>query len=257
MNGVTPTVCIDGGHGGHDSGAMGPTGLREADAVLSVALMMGAILQPQCHVIYTRQTDVFLSLTERAQIANRQGADVFVAIHANAGPKGQGTGFEVWTYPGQTASDWLATDLFDAYAAEFPTLVKRMDLSDGDIDKESKFTVLQKTNMAAALFELEFIHTIDGEAWLMDPNNRQRAAEALARGVAKYLKLGTSLVTPPAAVPVDEILLPYQAAWVTPRGGERKLVEIEIMGKIDRIGTRFAEELHEVRTEVEALFKKL
>lgn len=239
---MTPTVCIDAGHGGHDPGAVGPTGFQEKDAALNVALVMGSLLQDKCHVIYTRQTDVFLSLTERAQIANRQGADVFVSIHCNSGPRGQGKGFEVWTYPGQTASDWLATDLFTAYAAEFPDLTKRMDTSDGDIDKESKFTVLQKTNMAAALFELEFIHTPVGEDWLMDAGNRAMAARALAHGVAKYLKLDTAMVTPPVALPV---------------GGERKLLEIEILGKLERLRNRFAGELHEVRTEVEALFKKL
>lgn len=238
---MTPTVCIDAGHGGHDPGAVGPTGFQEKDAALNVALVMGSLLQDKCHVIYTRQTDVFLSLTERAQIANRQGADVFVSIHCNAGPKGQGTGFEVWTYPGQTASDWLATDLFDAYAAEFPILVKRMDLSDGDIDKESKFTVLQKTNMAAALFELEFIHTIGGEAWLRDAANRSRAAHALARGVEKYLKLDTKAVTPPVALPV---------------GGERKLLEIEAMGSFNRWKCDLDARCDAFRTELETIFRK-
>lgn len=238
---MTPTICIDAGHGGHDSGAVGPSGLQEKSVVLSVALLMGAALAGKCHVIYTRQTDVFLSLTERAQIANRQGADVFVSVHANSGPPNQGKGFEVWTFPGQTASDWLATDLFNAYADEFPSLVKRMDTSDGDIDKESKFTVLQKTNMAAALFELEFIHTAAGEEWLADAANRTRAAMALARGVEKYLKLGTQAVTPPVAVAAS---------------GKPTLLEVEALAILDRCETKAFSVFKNARTELEAIFRK-
>lgn len=247
---LTPTVCIDAGHGGHDPGAVGPTGLQEKDAALNVALLMGAILQPLCHVIYTRQTDVFISLTERAQIANRQGADAFLSIHCNSGPHNQGTGFEVWTYPGQTASDWLATDVFTTYGQEFPNLTKRMDLSDGDIDKESKFTVLQKTNMAAALFELEFIHTEAGEAWLKDPENRKRAAAALAAGVIKYLKLGTPAGTPPVGVSQIRMENPL------PVGGERKLLEIETMAGFNRWKSDIDARFDAFRTELESIFRK-
>ena len=240
---MTPTVCIDAGHGGHDPGAMGPGGLRESEMALNVALVMGSLLAGKCHVIYTRQTNVFLTLTERAMIANRQNADAFVSIHCNSGPPGQGKGFEVWTYPGQTASDWLATDLFNAYAAEFPTLTKRMDTSDGDIDKESPFTVLQKTNMAAALFELEFIHTEAGEAWLEDVMNRKRAAEALARGVVKYLKLDSQAVTPPVAVPVP-VADPHNA------------LELAAVASLDRFHNKVAEAETVFRTELEAIFRK-
>lgn len=245
---MTPKVCIDAGHGGHDSGAVGPRGLREKDVTLNVALMMGAALAGKCHVIYTRQTDVFLTLTERAQIANRGKADVFISIHCNAGPKGLGTGFEVWTSKGQTASDWLATDLFVVYAEDFPGLAKRMDMSDGDVDKESPFTVLVKTNMAAALFELEFIHTEAGEAWLEDPKNRARAAGALARGVEKYLKLGTKAVTPPEPVVID----PPRVQGL----GDLKLLEIEALAKIDRLRERADAVWLDAKTELEALFRK-
>jgi N-acetylmuramoyl-L-alanine amidase len=215
-------VCFDGAHGGADPGAVGPLGLKESAVALNVVRIAGTLLMGRCRVIYTRNEDRFLSLTERANFANREGADIFVSVHCNAGPPGQGKGFEVWTSPGQTASDWLATDLFDEYGAEFPDKPKRMDMSDGDVDKESKFTVLMKTRMAAALFELEFIHTEEGEAWLADPENQRRAGEALARGITKYLKLDTKAVTPPPAavavvVPgevVAERVELLEAAWM-------------------------------------------
>jgi N-acetylmuramoyl-L-alanine amidase len=247
---MTPTVCIDAGHGGHDSGAVGPTGLREKDVALKVALMVGAILQDWCRVIYTRHNDSFVALDARANFANRQGADIFVSIHCNSGPPGQGSGFETWTSPGQTASDWLATDIFNAYGEEFPTLGRRMDLTDGDPDKEASFAVLRLTKMAAVLHELEFIHTERGEAWLANPENQRRAAESISRGIRKYLKLGTQAVTPPApvAMPVGET--------PTLLGGERKLLEIEALAAFDRLKQSQAKAEQTFRTELEAIFRK-
>jgi N-acetylmuramoyl-L-alanine amidase len=242
---LTPTACIDAGHGGHDPGAVGPNGLQESMVALKVAQRVGKILAGKCHVIYTRQTDVFIPLAERAAMANRQNADVFVSIHCNSGPPNEGKGFEVWTFPGQTASDWLATDLFNCYAAEFPTLIKRMDVSDGDVDKESKFTVLHRTNMAAALFELEFIHTNGGEAWLGNPENQERAAQAIANGIIKYLKLDTKAVTPPEPEPVPDV--PIRT---------RTPVEIEAFAAFDRLKDHTALGLQTFRTELEAIFHK-
>jgi N-acetylmuramoyl-L-alanine amidase len=194
-------ICIDAGHGGKDSGAVGPKGEREKDVALSVALLLGAQLTDVADVIYTRKTDVFLELSERAAIANCAGADFFLSIHCNSGPPGQGKGFEVFTSPGQTASDPFAIDLFRSYAAVFPGLVKRMDLSDGDEDKEAKFTVLTATKMAAALFELEFIHTVAGAAFLTDRGTQVNMARALANGVKAHLgmRLIAESVTPISA----------------------------------------------------------
>lgn len=182
-----PLICIDAGHGGKDPGALGPKGEREKDVVLSVALLLGAQITDVADVIYTRKTDVFIELSERAAIANRAGADFFLSLHCNSGPPGQGTGFEVFTSPGQTASDPFAIELFTSWATAFPDRAKRMDLSDGDVDKEAKFTVLTATKMAAALFEMDFIHTQGGADWLTNKANQAKMANALGLGIRNHI----------------------------------------------------------------------
>lgn len=179
-------ICIDGGHGGTDSGAVGPNGFKESTATLAVAMLLGALLAPDFDVFYTRRTDDFVSLERRAIIANDGQADAFLSIHCNSGDPGKGTGFEVYTTRGETPADAFATDIFAAYLAEFPELAARLDMSDGDPDKEADFAVLRKTRMKAILFELEFIHTYQGEAWLKDPKNQARCAKALAAGARKH-----------------------------------------------------------------------
>lgn len=131
-----PILWVDAGHGGTDSGAVGPNGLKEKDVVLSVAMLLGAELAGDFNVQYSRKTDVFVSLSERARLANAAGADAFISIHCNSA-ENPAQGFEVFTTPGETASDNLATDVFLSWASAFPTATKRMDVSDGDPDKEA------------------------------------------------------------------------------------------------------------------------
>lgn len=182
------TVVVDAGHGGHDSGAMGPGGTRECDIALGVALLTGALLQAAgISVVWTRRTDVFLSLTQRADRANDAQADAFLSIHCNSGEPGKGEGFEIWTTPGETRGDKLATAVFDSWHGTFPDRRVRVDISDGDPDKEADFAVIRKTRMAAALAELEFIHTQRGEAWLLDKRNQGTMAKALASGILTFL----------------------------------------------------------------------
>lgn len=188
MNGRNFTVVLDAGHGGHDSGAAGFSGALEKDIALAVALLCGALLQAAgISVVWTRRTDSYLLLTQRAMIANDAAADCFVSIHCNSAAPGRGEGYEVWTTKGDSQGDRLATCLFRAWRTAFPALRARLDMTDGDPDKESDFTVLRKTRMAAALFELEFIHTARGEAWLRDKKNQVAAAKALAAGILNYL----------------------------------------------------------------------
>ena len=102
------TLVIDPGHGGHDTGALG-TYSKEKNINLNVALVFGRYVERNCpdvKVIYTRKTDVFITLHERANIANRNKADLFVSVHTNALPKGKiARGLETYTLGMHRASD--------------------------------------------------------------------------------------------------------------------------------------------------------
>ena len=92
------TIVIDAGHGGHDTGCLGSTE-REKNITLEIALKLGALIQskmPGVKVIYTRTTDVFIELYERANIANRNNADLFISIHCNANKNTSAYGTETW-----------------------------------------------------------------------------------------------------------------------------------------------------------------
>src|SRR5215472_17685840 len=80
-------IVIDAGHGGHDTGTVGPTGLMEKDLCLDVALRLGKIIQqklPGAEIVYTRSDDTFIPLEDRTRIANEAKADLFISIHANS-----------------------------------------------------------------------------------------------------------------------------------------------------------------------------
>lgn len=132
----------------------------------------------------TRTGDTFPSLSERAAYANACKAPL-LSIHCNAGG---GFGFEAFTTPGETGSDLWATVLLNEYQKDFPDLKMRVDLGDGDPDKEARFTVLTKTVREAVLFELHFIDTDAGEAFLQNPVNQRKMAVALFRATMKWLK---------------------------------------------------------------------
>ena len=104
------TLVIDAGHGGHDAGARGAISM-EKNINLSVALQFGKYVErymPEVRVIYTRKTDKFVSLKERANIANRANADLFISVHTNALPAGKiARGFETYTLGMHRAKDNL------------------------------------------------------------------------------------------------------------------------------------------------------
>ena len=104
------TLVIDPGHGGHDAGALGAIS-KEKNINLAVALCFGKYVEqnlPEVRVIYTRKTDVFIPLNERANIANRANADLFISVHTNALPAGKiARGFETYTLGMHRAKDNL------------------------------------------------------------------------------------------------------------------------------------------------------
>ena len=99
-------IVLDAGHGGHDSGATGPSGLREKEVVLDVTRRVARMVEEDLgiKVALTRSTDVFVPLRDRTNFANKQRADLFVSIHANAHPRAVSEGVETYVLSSE-ASD--------------------------------------------------------------------------------------------------------------------------------------------------------
>jgi N-acetylmuramoyl-L-alanine amidase len=213
-------IVIDPGHGGHDPGARGK-GVTEAELVLDVALRLEKLLQniPGVEVLLTRRTDDFIPLPERTAIANREGADLFLSIHANASTVAQAHGIETYFLNfanNQSAAAVAARenatsaqamgalpDLVKAIALnnkldesrDFATQVQRamVDRLKGsnrllrDLGvKQAPFVVLIGAVMPSVLAEISFV-TNPQEAKLLKGNvYRQRIAEALFNAIRKY-----------------------------------------------------------------------
>jgi len=224
-------VVIDPGHGGRDSGTIGPSGLREKDLVLDVALKLKDLLVERLgtEVILTRDSDRFIPLEERTAIANQAGADIFVSIHANASRNRKASGIETYVLDfAQTAEEREVASRENAAAqrniSELEDLLRMIAL--GDYNQESRnlahtvqtrlvhasvkkfpgrqnrgikqapFIVLLGSNMPAILTEIGFISNPTVEKFYKQSQARQEIAEALYLGVKEYLdSLGT-----PAAV---------------------------------------------------------
>jgi len=182
------TVCLDAGHGGHDSGAAAH-GLRECDIALSVITMTKDLLEPYVDVVLTRSDDTFVSLSQRARISNERKADCFVSFHCNAANNPRAHGWEIFTSKGKTEADKLATCIGNRHAAYFPDQPARHDWSDGDMDKEANFSVLRKTKAPAVLHECGFISNKEESMWMGNSTIRYKMAKALAEGVLEYLTI--------------------------------------------------------------------
>jgi len=187
-------IILDPGHSGRnvDPGAVNQTtGLQEADVVLIISRLVESYLTAVGYEVkLTRfeweqpETD---DLSYRTDVANGWGADVFVSLHCNSAVNFSAKGYEVWTSPGDTQGDKLATCLYQQIADEFPDRVGRTDYADGDPDKESRFYVLVHTEAPACLIEMAFISNDEEAALLADGTWQDRYARAIARAVTDYV----------------------------------------------------------------------
>ncbi|MFZ8005823.1 N-acetylmuramoyl-L-alanine amidase [Bacillus licheniformis] len=194
-------VWLDAGHGGKDSGAAA-NGMKEKDLVLKMVKYAKSYLESHykgVQVKLTRSTDVFYELSERADMANKWGADVFVSFHINAGG---GTGFETFRYPG-TAGKTL--DLQKALHNEILTTMKAYgQIADRGL-KQANLAVVRETRMPAVLTENLFIDRKEDAERLKDSGFLKAVGEAHARGIAKYLGLsGGSSKQPATTAPKKE-----------------------------------------------------
>ena len=182
------TVIVDAGHGGYDSGAVGPTGIKEKDVTLKVALKLGRILENNgVKVIYTRTSDNVSwpsnesqDLEARVSIANSNNTDLYVSIHANSF-NGSAYGTETYYYNGSAKGK-------EAAEAVQKELINAIGLYDRGA-KTAGYYVLKNTISPSILVELGFIDNRNEEILLNSDWFQQKCAEAIAKGI-----LGTSFM---------------------------------------------------------------
>ncbi len=215
-------IVIDAGHGGHDTGTIGPNGLLEKDVVLDVAKRLGRLLELKlgAEVIYTRQDDTFIPLETRTAIANRERADLFISVHANSSHDSDARGVETYYLNFTSSPEALEVAARENAVSEksiheLQDLVKKITLRDkidesrefaGDVQeslygglslnnagirnrgiKKAPFIVLIGANMPSILAEISFVSNPTDERKMETSEHRQRIAESLYRGVSKYV----------------------------------------------------------------------
>lgn len=222
-------IVIDAGHGGHDTGTIGPSGLMEKDLCLDVALRLGKLIEkqlPGAEVVYTRSDDTFIPLEERTAIANQAKADLFISIHANSSADRAARGVETYylnfssspeamevaarenaTAQGgvhnlqdmiqQIARNEKIEESKELAADVQGSLTKRLQRTNHAIRdrgvRKAPFVVLIGANMPSILAEISFISNSTDEQLLKKPENREKVADGLYRGVESYLQSINSL----------------------------------------------------------------
>lgn len=183
------TVVIDPGHGGADSGAIGASKSKEKDFNLSMAFKVENLLSKNPHITVklTRVNDTFVELTDRAKIANRIPADVFLSIHANA-TSNSATGGTETLYTKDI--DKPLSDIIQAYILPVTGFADRRS-------KHQNLAVCRNTKMPACLIEPGFLTNPKEEALLNDESFQNTLAEAVARGICAYLGVDFNARTTP------------------------------------------------------------
>ena len=213
-------IVIDAGHGGHDPGAK-VRGLSEASLTLDIALRLEELLrkQPGVEVVQTRRKDAYVSLEERAEIANRAGADLFISIHANASnnPRTRGVETYVLNFAGDAQAERVAARENAGSARsmrDLPDIVKAIALNN-KVDesrelarfvqdslfaqlkkndktlrnlgvKQAPFMVLIGATMPSVLTEVAFVTNREDAGLLRSEKYRQDVAQALLAGITRY-----------------------------------------------------------------------
>ena len=221
-------IVIDAGHGGKDPGALGKYS-REKDVVLAIALKTGQLIKkkyPDVEIIYTRKTDVFITLKRRAEIANKNKADLFISIHCNSNTSSQPHGSETYVMglhksaanlsvaQKENAAILLEDDYKEQYDGFDPTTDEshiifnffQNSFSSHNLDlatkmqseftvstplknrgvKQAGFWVLYKTTMPGVLLETGFLSNKADESFLNSKSGQLKLSQAITKAVSDY-----------------------------------------------------------------------
>jgi len=214
-------IVLDPGHGGHDTGTIGPNGLYEKDLVLDVARRLGALIESKlgADVILTRQDDTFFPLEKRTEIANQEHADLFLSIHANSSPVAATSGVETYYLnftDNKSALDIAARENAGSSKTvyDLKDLIQKIALHDKIEEsrqfasriqqslhatslkanartkdrgiRKAPFVVLIGASMPSVLAEVGFVTNPKDEALFRKPEYRQKVAEGLFQGLSRY-----------------------------------------------------------------------
>lgn len=180
-------LVIDAGHGGVDSGAVG-NGLKEKDITLDLSLNIGKILEEYIKVIYTREKDEYIGLYNRADIANKAKANIFISIHINSFKDSKANGLETLYYPNSVEGMKLASIIQDK--------LKLVGFTDRGIKPRGDLVVLNQTNMVAVLVEVGFISN-KNDMDILD-NKEDEIVKLIAEGILEYLEIKPTLEDKPS-----------------------------------------------------------
>lgn len=207
-------IALDAGHGGWDEGTIGRKGLMEKDLALDIVARLGKLVSERLggEVIYTRRDDTYIPLEKRAEIANLSQADFFVSIHANYSDTPSARGVETYysnTYSSLNARvpgtdekvqpvNWTNVDIREKAlqsqrlaSSVQNALYDRLAKENGEIPdrgvKKASYVVLTGTTMPAILAEVSFVSSPADEKSLKRSAYRQRIAEALYKGIARFI----------------------------------------------------------------------
>ena len=214
-------IVIDPGHGGHDTGTIGPNGLYEKDVVLDIAKRLGALIESKlgAAVVFTRQDDTFIPLDRRTEIANEEHADLFLSIHANSSPVEGTSGVETYYLnftenksaleiaarenAGSSKTVYDLKDLIQKIALHdkieesrqfaeriqkslYSTSLKSNSRTKDRGIRKAPFVVLIGASMPSVLTEVGFVTNARDEALFKKPEYRQKVAEGLYQGLSRY-----------------------------------------------------------------------
>jgi N-acetylmuramoyl-L-alanine amidase len=215
-------IVIDPGHGGHDTGTIGPNGLLEKDLVLDVSRRLAKLLDARlgADVLLTRSDDTFVPLETRTAVANQEQADLFVSVHANSSRDADARGVETYYLNFTSSPEALEVAARENAVSEksiheLQDLVKKIALKEKIEEsrefasnvqqslhsslaaksssirdrgvKKAPFIVLIGANMPSILAEISFVSNPTDERKLRTSEYRQKIAESLYKGIAKYV----------------------------------------------------------------------
>ncbi len=172
---------LDFGHGGKDSGAIGPTNLKESDIALKIGMMIKETLENAFEkVITTRENDKYYSLSHRTTKANNENCDYFISIHLNASTNPSSKGCEIWLYDENSKLKVLSNTLLN-------NLSTKINTPNRGVKYSKKLSVLKNTKMPALLIEIDFISNKEVENYLKDNKNLKNISDTISSTLLSFV----------------------------------------------------------------------